>query len=118
MLFVQEEDLDDLVDYLDSYNDISTEFTLAKKYIQKIQEDYDTLIDIFIEHKDNVKTCYYGLSEVVVSVGSKVNQGDKLGVSGTTEIDSEAGNHVYFQILKNNKNLNPEKQIGKKITDL
>lgn len=54
MLFVQEEDLDDLVDYLDSYNDISTEFTLAKKYIQKIQEDYDTLIDIFIEHKDNV----------------------------------------------------------------
>ena len=54
MLFVQEEDLDDLVDYLDSYNDIKTEFTLAKKYIQKIQEDYDTLIDIFIEHKDNV----------------------------------------------------------------
>ena len=73
---------------------------------------------VVIEHKDNVKTCYYGLSEVVVSVGSKVNQGDKLGVSGTTEIDSEAGNHVYFQILKNNKNLNPEKQIGKKITDL
>lgn len=73
---------------------------------------------VIIEHKDNIKTAYYGLSEVVVSVGSKVNQGDKIGVSGTTEIDTEAGNHIYFQILKNDKNLNPEKLIGKKTTDL
>lgn len=73
---------------------------------------------VVLEHKDGVKTCYYGLSEVTVTVGSTVNQGDKLGTSGTTEIDQEAGNHVYFQILKNNKHLNPDKQIGKKITDL
>ena len=73
---------------------------------------------VVIEHDDNVKTCYYGLSEVVVAEGVKVNQGDKIGVSGTTEIDKEAGNHVYFQVFKNNKNLNPEKTIGKKITDL
>ena len=73
---------------------------------------------VIIEHDDNVKTCYYGLSEVVVTVGVKVNQGDKIGVSGTTEMDKDAGNHIYFQVLKNNKNLNPEKIIGKKITDL
>lgn len=73
---------------------------------------------VVLEHKDGIKTCYYGLSEVTVSVGATVNQGDKLGTSGTTEIDQDAGNHIYFQILKNNKHLNPEKQIGKKITDL
>lgn len=73
---------------------------------------------VVLEHSDNLKTCYYGLSEVTVAVGAKVNQGDKLGTSGTTEIDSDAGNHVYFQVLKNNKHLNPEKQINKKTTDL
>lgn len=73
---------------------------------------------VVLEHKDGIKTCYYGLSEVIVTVGSTVNQGDKLGTSGTTEIDQDAGNHIYFQILKNNKYLNPDKQIGKKITDL
>lgn len=73
---------------------------------------------VVLEHSDNLKTCYYGLSEVTVVVGTKVNQGDKIGVSGTTEIDVEAGNHVYFQVLKNNKHINPEKQINKKTTDL
>lgn len=73
---------------------------------------------VVIEHKDGIKTCYYGLSEVTVTAGATINQGDKLGISGNTEIDQDAGNHIYFQILKNNKHLNPEKQIGKKITDL
>ncbi|MBQ8292599.1 MAG: M23 family metallopeptidase [Bacilli bacterium] len=73
---------------------------------------------VVIEHKDNLKTCYYGLSEVTVTVGSTVNQGDKIGVSGTTEIDADAGNHVYFQVLKNNKHVNPENLIDKKTTDL
>ena len=73
---------------------------------------------VVIEHKDGIKTCYYGLSEVTISVGATVNQGDKLGSSGNTEIDQDAGNHIYFQILKNDKHLNPAKQIGKKITDL
>ncbi len=73
---------------------------------------------VVLEHSDNLKTCYYGLSEVTVAVGSKVNQSDKLGTSGKTEIDSEAGNHVYFQVLKNDKHLNPEKTFGKKTTEV
>lgn len=54
MLFVQEEDLESLLDYLQSVNNLSVEFKLPQKYIQKIQDDYDTLIDIFIEHKDQI----------------------------------------------------------------
>ncbi len=73
---------------------------------------------VVVEHSDDLKTCYYGLSEVTIAVGAKVNQGDKLGTSGRTEIDSEAGNHVYFQILKSGKYVNPEKTIGKKTTEV
>lgn len=73
---------------------------------------------VVIEHNDNLKTCYYGLSEVCVSVGTELNQGDKIGKSGNTDIDKEAGNHVYFQILKNGKYVNPENLIGKKISEI
>lgn len=73
---------------------------------------------VVIEHNDNLKTCYYGLSEVCVTVGSTVNQGDKLGTSGNTDIDKEAGNHVYFQVIKDGKYVNPENLIGKKITEI
>ena len=71
-----------------------------------------------VKHGDNLKTCYYGLSEVTTSVGATINQGDKLGVSGSTDIDKEAGNHVYFQIQKNGKYVNPENLIGKKKSEI
>lgn len=54
MMFVQAEDLDDLVDYLSSYSKVSTTFNLNTKHIEKIQSDYATLIDIFIASKDSI----------------------------------------------------------------
>ncbi len=73
---------------------------------------------VIVEHSDGLKTTYYGLSEVTVTVGNNVNQGDKLGVCGKTEIDAETGNHVYLKMTKAGKNYNPEKLIGKKISEI
>lgn len=73
---------------------------------------------VVVEHNDKLKTRYYGLSEVSVNVGDEVTQGTKLGVSGNTDIDKEAGNHVYFQVLKENKYVNPETLIGKKLSEI
>ena len=73
---------------------------------------------VVIEHDEDFTTYYYGLSEVTVKEDTEVNQGDKIGVSGYTEYDKEAKNHVYFQVKKNQKYLNPEKVIGKKTSEL
>lgn len=73
---------------------------------------------VAIEHNADFTTYYYGLSEVTVNKDSEVSQGDKIGVSGYTEYDKEAKNHVYFQVKKNQKYLNPEKVIGKKTSEL
>ena len=73
---------------------------------------------VVVTNEDEVSTYYYGLSDVCVEKGTKVLQGVKLGVAGTTTVDSETGIHVYFQIAKSGKFLNPEKVIGSKITDL
>lgn len=73
---------------------------------------------VVIEHDNDLKTYYYGLQNVEVTEGIEVQQGTKLGVSGTTEIDKEAGNHVFLKIEKNNKKLNPESLIGKKISEI
>lgn len=73
---------------------------------------------IVISTDDDILTYYYGLSEVTVTKGSTVKQGEKIGVAGTSSVDQETGIHVYFQISKAGKFLNPEKVIGSKITDL
>ena len=73
---------------------------------------------VIVEHNNSLKTKYYGLSEVSVNVGDEITQGTKVGVSGNTDIDKDAGNHVYFQVIKENKYVNPEMLIGKKISEI
>lgn len=73
---------------------------------------------VVVTHDDNVKSYYYGLSEIKVEVGSTISQGDVIGVSGTTEIDKAAGNHVFLKITKNDKYYNPEKLIGKQTYEI
>lgn len=73
---------------------------------------------IVISSDNDIKTYYYGLSEQSVTKGALVKQGDVIGKSGTTTVDNETGIHVYFQITKNGKYLNPEKTIGAKVTDV
>jgi stage II sporulation protein Q len=71
-----------------------------------------------LEHDNDIKTYYYCLSESSVKVGDMVEQGSKVGTSGTTELDSEAGNYVFLKITKNDKKVNPETVIGKKPSEL
>ena len=73
---------------------------------------------VVLRHSNDIKTFYYGLSEVTVTVGSTVNQGDKIGVSGQTEIDSESGIHVFLKVTKAGEFINPEKVIGKKVSEI
>ena len=73
---------------------------------------------VVVTHDNDVKSYYYGLSEIKVEVGSTISQGDVIGVSGTTEIDKAAGNHVFLKITKNDKYYNPEKLIGKQTSEI
>lgn len=73
---------------------------------------------VIVEHNDDLKTFYYGLDEVFVQVGTSIKQGEKIGTSGLTDIDKEAGNHLYFLVKKSGKYLNPEVLIGKKISEI
>ena len=71
-----------------------------------------------LEHDNNIKTYYYGLSETSLKVGDMVEQGELVGTSGTTELDKEAGNYVYLKITKADKKLNPETVVGKKPSEV
>ena len=126
----KEEQLKALIKYGNSYRTSSgtsfakkdnTSFEALASLTGKVIEIKDSPLYgsyVVLEHNDKVKTYYYGLSEVCVQVGSTVKQGDKLGVSGLTEIDKEAGNHIYFLIKIQNKYVNPETLVGKKISEL
>ncbi len=60
---------------------------------------------IVIEHSNKTQSLYSHLSSNSVSVGSKVEQGDLIGLMGTT--GKSTGSHLHFEILGGTRNWNP-----------
>ncbi len=71
---------------------------------------------VVIEHNSNLKSYYYGLDEITVSVGDTINTGDIIGISRNNEI-MNGKKSMLLEVYYNNKLINPEDFIGKKITD-
>ena len=69
---------------------------------------------ITIDH-GNMKTIYQSLSEIDVKKGDKVSQGSIIGITGTSNINSDLGNHLYFEMLVDDLNVNPEEYYDKTI---
>lgn len=60
---------------------------------------------IIIDHGNNMTTLYGHCSSLLVSVGTKVNQGDKIALMGST--GNSTGNHLHFEIRVNDQHVNP-----------
>lgn len=73
---------------------------------------------VTIKHSDGYVSEYSSLSEVSVKVGDEVSQGDVIGKSGLSEVDSEAKNHVYFIVRKDSETINPLNLFGKTLKEL
>lgn len=77
---------------------------------------YGTIVTIV--HDDGVITEYSSLSEATVVVGATVKQGQVIGKSGVCEYDSALPTHVFFKVVKDLKNLDPELTVGKQTETL
>ena len=58
MLFVQEEYFDTLVKDVENTNDIVLDVILDDEHLQKIMDEYDANIDVFIENKEKISEDY------------------------------------------------------------
>lgn len=60
-----------------------------------------------INHKYGFKTRYFHLNLFIVKTGEKVLKGEIIGYLGNT--GASTGYHLHYEIIKNNRNINPIK---------
>jgi stage II sporulation protein Q len=54
---------------------------------------------------------YQSLDEVKVQKGQTVHQGDVLGKAGKNRFEKDAGNHLHFEIRKENQSVDPNDYV-------
>lgn len=73
---------------------------------------------IEISHGNEIISVYQSLSNVNIKKDDKVSQGQVIATSGTSNIDKDLGDHLYFELIINGTNVNPENYYDKKVNEL
>ena len=82
----------------------------------KDDELLGTIVEI--KHDDNTFTLYQSITDVKVKENDTVTQGTIIGTSGTSNLQKDLGQHIYFELIKNNTPVNPENCYGKTLKEL
>lgn len=70
-----------------------------------------------IRHTNDIISVYQSLSETNININDTVKKDDVIGKSGTSNISKELGNHLYFELIVDGINVNPEEYYDKKISE-
>jgi murein DD-endopeptidase MepM/ murein hydrolase activator NlpD len=75
-----------------------------------------SLAYVVIKHSEEFSTSYLHMSDISVSIGDFVEQGEQIGLSGgaygTNGAGTSTGPHLHFEIIKNDLQVNPQDYLG------
>ena len=86
--------------------------------VTKVEENNLLGKIIEVTHENNLISVYQSLSETLVVEGDNVLQGQIIGKSGESNISTDLGNHLHFELIHNSKNVNPEDYYDKQLGEL
>lgn len=71
-----------------------------------------------IRHTNDVISVYQFLSDVNVSLNTTVKKGDKIGVSGISNLTDNTKNQLYFELIVRGELVDAEGYYGKNINEI
>lgn len=77
--------------------------------IKEVKKDNILGNVIEIEHNNQIRTIYYSLNEVTIKVGDNVTQGQIIGISGKSKLETGKENNLLFEVYQDGNLMNPEK---------
>lgn len=83
-----------------------------------VKEDETLGMIVQIDHGNNVISLYQSLKDVNVKVGDTVSQGDVIAKAGTNNLNKDLKTHLYFELIVDGANVNPEQYYDKTLNEI
>lgn len=71
-----------------------------------------------IRHGNDIISVYQSLTDIKVTEGAVVKQGDVIARSGNSNISKELKDHLHFELIVDGQNVNPEEYYNKSVSEL
>lgn len=105
------------ISYSNGDNDFDVLAILDGK-VSDVKEDDILGNSITITHDNGIVSVYQSIKDFKVNKGDSVKQGDVIAKSGISNITADLGNHLYFELMINGVNVDPEDYYGKCIDEI
>lgn len=86
--------------------------------VMEVLEDEIMGKTVKIKHSNDLISVYQSLGSIDVKENDAVSQGMVIGKSGTSNVSSDLGNHLHFEIYYQGKVINPENCYDKTVLEL
>ena len=73
---------------------------------------------VTIKHNDNLKSIYGNIKDITVKEGDNVSQGEIIGVSNTSKLDTENYSTLHFEVYYKDNAIDPENIYTLSISEL
>lgn len=86
--------------------------------VKNVKEDTTLGNVITIEHENGITSVYQSVGEIAIKVNETVSKGQVIAKSATSNISTDLGNHLYFELIIDGICVDPENYYDKSINEI
>ncbi|MBQ2946962.1 MAG: M23 family metallopeptidase [Bacilli bacterium] len=86
--------------------------------VKSVKEDTTLGNVITIEHKNGITSVYQSVGDITIKTNDIVSKGQVIAKSATSNISTDLGNHLYFELIIDGICVDPENYYDKSINEI
>ena len=86
--------------------------------VKSVKEDTTLGNVITIEHDNGITSVYQSIGDITIKANETVTKGQVIAKSSTSNISTDLGNHLYFELIIDGICVDPENYYDKSINEI
>lgn len=101
-----------------SKGDIFDVVSILDGTVKEVKEDITLGNIVTIEHENGIISVYQSVGDITVKANDTVTRGQLIAKSSTSNISTDLGNHLYFELIVDGICVDPENYYDKLVNEI